>query len=270
MRPTYRTRGYVAGCSDESVLGAAFYLTDVVDGFNASVDLPEPHASSPGVRHAMGRSAAAALARLGRLDHERLGLGDLGRPDGYLERQVPRWLAHLEGYGRYEGYPPGCLPGVEEIAAWLEAGRPQGFRPGILHGDFHVGNLLFDRTGPAVVAIVDWEMCTVGDPLLDLGLLVATASSDGFPPSPIAGRLGIAGGLPTPGELVECYGEHSDRDLSAVDWYVVLGVLQDRDRRRGRHVRACAGGRGTARDRRAAPHDLARVARRALARIERP
>ena len=81
---------YVAACSDESVLGAAFYLTDVVDGFNASVDLPEPHTSAPVPATRWASTTAAALARLGRLDHERLGLGDLGRPDGYLERQVPR------------------------------------------------------------------------------------------------------------------------------------------------------------------------------------
>ncbi len=232
---------YVAGCPDESVLGAAFYLTEVVDGFNVSVELPDLHAASPAVRHAMGTSAVEALARLGRLDHESLDLNDLGRPAGFLERQVPRWLAHLEEYAEYDGYPPGCLPGVEQIAAWLEANRPRAFRPGILHGDFHAGNLLYDRSGPGVVAIVDWEMCTIGDPLLDLGLFVATASTDGFPPSPIVGRLGRAGGLPAPAELVASYAEHSDRDLSATDWYVVLACFKTAIVADGTYARAQAG-----------------------------
>jgi aminoglycoside phosphotransferase (APT) family kinase protein len=232
---------FVAGCEDDTVLGAAFYLMDVVPGFNATVELPLRHAAEPELRHAMGLSAAEALARLGRLEPAALGLGDLGSPAGWLERQVPRWLAHLDGYGRYEGYSASCLPSVGEIASWLDDNRPRDWRPGLLHGDYHLGNLMYEEAGPAVVAVVDWEMCTIGDPLLDLGLLVATASDDDLPPSPIAGLLGKAGGLPRPEEIVAAYGEQCERDLSCVDWYVVLACFKTAIVAEGTYARALVG-----------------------------
>ncbi|WP_309229724.1 MULTISPECIES: phosphotransferase family protein [unclassified Blastococcus] len=233
----------IAACADPGVLGGAvFYLMEDVDGFNATVELPEPHAGDPALRAAMGRSAARAAAVLGEIDHEALGLGDLGHPEGFLERQVGRWLRELDSYAALDGYPGPEIPGVGEVARWLERHRPPAARPGLVHGDFHLANLLFSRTGPEVAAVVDWEMVTVGDPLLDLGWLLATwPAQDGAPGSQRPSALAAAGGLATPDELVACYAEHSSRDLSAITWYRVLACFKLGIVLEGTHARACAG-----------------------------
>ena len=231
----------VATCDDEAVLGGAvFYLMEPIDGFNPAVELPPLHAGSPEIRHAMGLAAVDALARLGAVDHRQVGLSDFGRPDGFLERQVPRWLDHLARYESFEGYEPSQLPGVGAIASWLDEHRPATWSPGILHGDFHLGNLLFDRGGPGVAAIVDWEMCTIGDPLLDLGLLLASWPTPAGP-TPLSGVLGAAGSLPTADELAGYYAARSTRDLAALDWYVVLACFKTGIVVEGTHATACAG-----------------------------
>jgi aminoglycoside phosphotransferase (APT) family kinase protein len=231
----------VAGCTDEQLLGGAvFYLMEPVAGFNPVVELPSAHAASPDLRHAMGIAAADALARLGAVDHEAVGLGGFGNPDGYLERQVPRWIEHLESYCRLAGYERPRLAGVDEVAEWLDRNRPASWQPGILHGDYHLGNLLYEDDGPGVAAIVDWEMCTLGDPLLDLGLLAAAWPRPGEP-GPLSGALGCAGGLPGVEELIAAYGRQSTRDLGAIDWYVVLAGFKTGIVVEGTYARACAG-----------------------------
>ncbi|MFI6814953.1 phosphotransferase family protein [Nonomuraea sp. NPDC050328] len=206
-----------------------FYLMEPVDGFNASTGLPPRHAGDPAIRHRMGLEAAIALAALGRVPAERLP--GFGRPEGFLERQVPRWMGELESYGKLDGYPGPEIPHLHETAAWLELNRPAGFTPGIMHGDYHLANLMFAHDGPRVAAIVDWEMCTIGDPLLDLGWLVATW------PSMEAQVPGLASAK----EMVACYAELSERDLSAIDWYVVLACFKLGIVLEGSHARACAG-----------------------------
>jgi aminoglycoside phosphotransferase (APT) family kinase protein len=231
--------GLIAGCPEEGVLGdGVFYLMEPVDGFNPSVELPALHAGSAEVRHAMGLSAADAIAALGAVDHVAVGLGDVGHPEGFLERQVPRWLSELDGYAKHEGYPGPDIPGLDDVAKWLEANLPaSSYKPGISHGDYHLSNLMFRFDSPDVAAIVDWEMSTIGDPLLDLGWLLATW--------PAPGQFGIGGnlgeGLPTPAELVARYGERSERDLSAVGWYEVMACFKLGIVLEGTHARAFAG-----------------------------
>jgi aminoglycoside phosphotransferase (APT) family kinase protein len=230
----------IAACVDETVMGGAvFYLMESVRGFNPTTTLPPPHAGDPAVRHRMGLDAAAALAELGAVDHVAVGLGDLGRPDGFLERQVGRWLSELESYRALDGYPGPDIPGLMDVASWLEAGRPRDWRPGIMHGDYHLANLLYSVDGPDVAAIVDWEMCTIGDPLLDLGWLIATWP-DGDT-AKLSGAIGAAGGLPAPAELAEVYAARSDRDLSALTWYAVLACFKLGIVLEGTHARAFAG-----------------------------
>ncbi|MCK9250091.1 MAG: phosphotransferase family protein [Solirubrobacteraceae bacterium] len=219
--------------------GSVGYLMAPIDGFNPTVALPDLHAGDATVRHRMGLEAADALATLHAVDHDAVGLGDLGRPDGFLERQVPRWLGELEGYGRLDGYPGPDLPGLDDVAAWLDEHRPATFVPGIVHGDYHLANLMFAPDGPRVAAIVDWEMCTVGDPLLDLGWLLATRP-DGRTAG-VAGAIGQAGGLPSADELVARYAAATKRDLTAIDWYVVLACFKLGIVIEGTHARACAG-----------------------------
>ncbi|MGH9111945.1 MAG: phosphotransferase family protein [Acidimicrobiales bacterium] len=237
--------------------GAVFYLMEPVAGFNPASGLPPRHAADAGLRRELGLRVADAAARLGAVDHAALGLGDLGHPDGFLQRQVPRWMAELAGYGELTGYPGPDIPGLDLVAAWLDANQPASFRPGVMHGDYHLANVMIAPDGPEVAAIVDWEMCTIGDPLLDLGWLLATwpigpepaaaaGGTAGEPPSDqmaslTTGAIGGAGGLPTPAEVVARYAERSDRDLSAIDWYTVLACFKLGIVLEGTHARACAG-----------------------------
>jgi aminoglycoside phosphotransferase (APT) family kinase protein len=234
----------LAACPDETVLGGAvFYIMSYVDGVNPSVSLPA-YAEDKDNRFAMGLSAVDALATLGAVDHVAVGLGDVGRPEGFLERQVGRWLSELDTYGDLEGYPGPDIPNLAVVSAWLEANRPAAFRPGIMHGDYHLANLLYAKDEPRVAAIVDWEMCTIGDPLVDLGWLMATWPSGDRVDT--GGALGAKGNLPTTSELVERYAQQSERDLSAITWYAVLACFKLGIVLEGTYARACAGLAGKA------------------------
>lgn len=238
-RTGVRTPRLIAACPDESVMGGAvFYLMEPVDGVNPTTALP-PYAGDPAMRRRMGLEAAVALAELGRVDHVAVGLGDMGKPDGFLERQVGRWLAELDSYAALDAYPGPRIPGVPKVASWLERNRPTTWRPGIMHGDYHLANLLYSTGGPEVTAIVDWEMCTIGDPLLDLGWLIATWPGEDS--AELAGLIGAAGGLPSPAELAEAYAAGSDRDLSALTWYKVLACFKLGIVLEGTYARAFAG-----------------------------
>ena len=216
----------IATCDDPAVLGGAvFYLMEPVDGFNAGAELPALHAGDAAIRYRMGLSMADALARLGAVDHVAVGLADFGKPDGFLQRQVPRWLHELDSYRQYDGYPGPELPGVDDVSRWLEQHRPTRWQPGIMHGDYHAANVMFSRTGPEVVAIVDWEMCTIGDPLVDLGWLLATwQQADGT--SVFSHALTEAGGLAGTDELLARYAADTSRDLTHIDWYTVLACFK--------------------------------------------
>jgi len=238
---------FVAGCPDETVMhGAVFYLMAPIDGFNATVGLPALHAGDRAIQHAMGLNTADAVARLAAVDHEAVGLADFGKPDGFLERQVPRWQGELASYSQIEGYPGPEIPGVDEVGDWLDAHRPATFRPGIMHGDYHLSNVMFAPDGPELVAIVDWEMCTIGDPLLDLGWLLATwpdpaAAAETQAAGLVSGALAQIPDLPTRDELVARYAERSDRDLGAITWYSVLACYKLGIVLEGTHARACGG-----------------------------
>lgn len=222
---------------DVDVLGAAFYLMEPVDGFNASLGLPEPHASDPAMQHAMGLSMADAIAALGRVDFRAVGLEGLGKPDGWLERQVERWRSHLASYDAIEGYRGANIPGVEQVAAWLDERTPASWSPGLIHGDFHFANVIINATAGEVAAIVDWELTTIGDPMLDLGHLLATWPTSG---AGVAAGLGTAA-LPTPDEVVARYALGSTRDLSHVGWYHVLACYRLGIILEGTNARADAG-----------------------------
>lgn len=233
--------GLIAAESSEDVLGAAFYLMEPVDGFNPTVGLPPLHKGSPAVRREMGFSLVDGIAALGRVDHVAKGLSDLGRADGFLERQVGRWRKQLESYHQYEGWAgPGEIEGVETVGAWLEAHRPASFKPGIIHGDYHLANVLYRYDSPKLAAIVDWELTTIGDPLLDLGWVMATWP---LPEAIEAGTVSVTpwDGFPTIEEMVERYAGQTDRDMSHMHWYGVLACYKLGIILEGTNARAAAG-----------------------------
>ena len=228
----------IAAEADDGVLGASFYLMEPVDGFNATVEIPDLHRSSPDVGHRMGLALAEGIATLACIDHTAVGLDGFGRVEGYLDRQVSRWWSQLESYSELAGYHGPDIPGLDQVAAWLEANQPTDFTPGIMHGDYHLANVMYRRDSPELAAIVDWELCTVGDPLVDLGVLLATwAEGDD---TTLANNPSIPG-LPTAAELVSHYGERSDRDISAVAWYTALACYKLGIILEGTHARASAG-----------------------------
>jgi aminoglycoside phosphotransferase (APT) family kinase protein len=193
------------------------------------------------MRHAMGLDLVDSIAALGRIDYRAVGLSDFGRPDGYLERQVGRWQSQLESYSELEGYPGPEIPGLDRVAQWLGDNRPTSWKPGILHGDYHLANVMYRHDAPRLAAIVDWELSTIGDPLLDLGGLLATLPApDG---SSAGGAIGLQpwDGFPTTDELVERYAKGSERDLSQVGWYGVLACYKLGIILEGTHARASAG-----------------------------
>lgn len=231
----------IAACPDESVLGAAFYLMEPVEGFNPTTGLPPLHAGSPAVRHRMGLALVEGIAALGALDYRALGLTGLGRPENFLARQVDRWKAQLASYAELPGWPgPDEIPGVDKVADWLAANCPAQFTPGIIHGDYHLANVMYRFDSGELAAIVDWELTTIGDPLIDLGWLLATWP-EGDPPDETAVSVHPWQGFPTAAELVEHYRARSTRDLSAIGWYGVLACYKLGIILEGTHARACAG-----------------------------
>ena len=228
-------------CTDTDVMGVVFYLMEPVDGFNATVSLPDLYKNDEQVQRGIGLSAIDALARLGRVDYQQVGLGDFGKPEGFLQRQVPRWMKELDGYSELDGYDGPQIPQLADVAAWLREKCPAQFTPGIMHGDYHLANLMYRHDRGEIAAIVDWEMCTIGDPLLDLGWMLATWPEPGAPPVGPAASLARLPGLPKPAELVEHYGERTDRDLTHLDWYHVMACFKLGIILEGTHARACAG-----------------------------
>lgn len=230
--------GYIAHCDDESVLGAAFLLMDPVDGFNPINGLPELHRSDADLRRRMGESLVEALAELGSLDYKSLGLEGFGKPEGYLQRQPSRWRGEMESYSTLPGYSKNDLPHERVIYQWLEDNVPDTFQPGLIHGDCSLANTMFNHDDGELVALIDWEITTIGDPLLDLGWVLATADDIG---GLTTLAIGTETGVPTRAEMINHYRRHSHRDLTFLEWYAVLACYKLGAILEGTHARACAG-----------------------------
>jgi aminoglycoside phosphotransferase (APT) family kinase protein len=213
--------GLIAACATEEVLGAAFYLMEPVEGVNPSEDLPERLTYDQDWQTALGLSMVDGLAALSRVDLAARGLADFGRSDGWLERQVPRWRKQLDSYAALPNYPGPSLPHVDEVGGWLEEHRPEMAHLGLLHGDVHFANVIIKRDAPELVAFVDWELATVGDPLLDLGHMIST-----WPGRPATVARVEIPGLPGPDVLIERYAQQSGRDVSDIEWYIVLACYR--------------------------------------------
>ena len=215
--------GFIAGCDDLDVLGVVFYLMEEVDGFNPGDSMDEAYVRNPEWRHQVGLSYAASLAKLGNVAWEGSPLAELKRPGSFLERQVPQFLRLLESY-RHDKYAPESLA-VADLAEWLESNRPADGEPGIIHGDPHLSNVLLRRDKPELAAFVDWEMCTVGDPLLDLGWMLICWPLDTYTIAAGA-ELAALGGLASRRELLDAYLAADGRETSSLDWYVAMACFK--------------------------------------------
>jgi aminoglycoside phosphotransferase (APT) family kinase protein len=212
--PHARVRG---ACDDASVIGSWFYVMDHVDGWSPmqTDGWPSPFDADLAARRGLAFELIDGIARLARVDWERRGLDGFGTPDGFHERQVDRWLHHLARFKFRD------IPGLDQAAAWLRTHRPRRYQPGIMHGDYQFANVMYQHGAPArLAAIVDWEMATIGDPLLDLGWVLM-----GWPDDPDApGSLAYVDytGMPGRDELLQRYAATSGRAVGDVEYYVIL------------------------------------------------
>jgi aminoglycoside phosphotransferase (APT) family kinase protein len=206
-----------AACDDPEVIGACFYLMSMVDGWSPMSmgdHWPAPFDADLSARRGLGVELVDGIARLARVDWRARGLEGFGRPEGFHDRQVDRWLAHLAAFQ----FRP--LPGLEETSAWLRAHKPAHYEPGIMHGDYQFANVMFAHCAPArLAAIVDWEMATVGDPLLDLGWVMNGWTDPGEDRT--RGYVDQTG-LPSRDEVLAHYAELSGRPVTEIDYYVIL------------------------------------------------
>jgi aminoglycoside phosphotransferase (APT) family kinase protein len=205
-------------CRDDALLGRPFYVMAHVDGVVLQAPLPG-WAQDPGNRGPIGTELVAAVAALGSVDWRNRGLDGFGKPEGFLERQVNRWLGQLARYQARD------LPGLEELAGWLRQQQAPAQPSAILHGDYSLFNVLFSRTGPRLTAVVDWETATIGDPLVDLGWLVAQWSEPGEPPVIETGITHLEG-MAGRSELVAEYARLTGRDTSAIAYYAALASFK--------------------------------------------
>ncbi|MBV8349674.1 MAG: phosphotransferase family protein [Mycolicibacterium sp.] len=199
-----------------------------IDGRPMVLRRPPEHprpTSNKTMRHRVGLHFAESLALLGNAPWEGSELAAIKRPGSFVARQVPQWRGMLDAYRRQDGYPADSLPGADELADWLAANRPADSAPGIMHGDVHLNNVLLRRDRPEVAAFVDWEMCTVGDPLLDLGWLLICWPVDPDPLG-VGAPLAALGGLATRQELLDAYLGAGGRSTARLDWYQALACFK--------------------------------------------
>jgi aminoglycoside phosphotransferase (APT) family kinase protein len=229
-------------CEDDTVNGAPFYVMRFVDGpvLRSPDDVARffPRVEE---RLGIGFGTVDALAELHGLDPDAVGLGDLGRKDAYVERQLRRWS------GQWEKGKTRDLPVVDEVFAKLSARIPIQGPATIVHGDFRLDNAILDYGGE-VAAVVDWELCTLGDPLADLGLLLVywAEPSDEF--TGLTQPATTAPGFPSRAQVKDRYAERTGRDLANVDYYVALGYWKLAVILEGVYARLLSGQYGTTGD----------------------
>ena len=198
-------------CTDEEVNGAPFYVMAFVDG--VVLDSPEKGELLPQhLRTAASEHLVDVLADLHAVDVDAVGLGDLAKREGYVERQVKRWSTQWENSKTRE------LPAIEEVSRLLSRDIPVQQGVSIAHGDYRFGNVLTDVNQGRVAAVLDWELCTLGDPLADLGYIGIYWTDPGQPINRANDPSGLAG-FPAYDDLVERYARRTGRDVSNIGYY---------------------------------------------------
>jgi aminoglycoside phosphotransferase (APT) family kinase protein len=212
----------LARCEDVAVIGAPFYLMERVPGLILRRDPPPGLAVDAAAARRLGEAFVDTLVELHALDPAAIGLGDFGRPDGYVARQVDGWTR------RYGDARTDDVPDMEETAAWLAASLPPNNGASIIHNDFKYDNLVLDPDRLAVRGVLDWEMATRGDPLMDLGTALAYWVEAGDPDELQASRFGpthLPGSL-TRRELAARYLDRSGRPAGDLRFYYAFGLFK--------------------------------------------
>ena len=209
-------------CEDVDIIGAPFYVMERRRGLVLDQEFPPGWRPDPELHHAISESLVRVLVDLHAVDWRAAGLDTIGRPDGYMQRQVSGWI------DRYQRSRTAEVQDVEPLSAWLLARLPESPPATVIHNDFKLNNVLLDPPDPRrITAVLDWEMATVGDPLSDLASLLVYWTA--------AGEAEMMGGLkavtaepgfPTRQEIIHLYATSSGRDVSRLDWYVAFAYFK--------------------------------------------
>ncbi len=232
-----RTPRVIATCDDEAVIGAPFYVMELVDGDVLTSDVPPALDDEPS-RARIGEELVDALVEVHAVDWRAAGLEGYGKPTGYLERQLRRFG------GLWEHNRTRALPVLDRVTAWLGEHRPESGEATIVHGDYRLGNTMFAHGAPPrLTAIFDWELATIGDPLADVGYLVGTWTEPGDGESWLfaLGAVTQRPGFPGRAELIARYEERSGRSMSDVRWYTTLALWKSAVFLEGSYKRRLAG-----------------------------
>jgi aminoglycoside phosphotransferase (APT) family kinase protein len=212
-------------CTDAEVLGQPFYVMERVEGHIVTTQLPAGYADTPAERTTLSNGLVDVLATLHSVDYTAAGLGEFGRPDGYLSRQVARWSKQWD-MTRIEG-----MDQVDALAAQLTASMPATQRNTVVHGDYRLDNTMLHPTEVGRInAVLDWEMSTLGDPLADLGILLVYWAQDSDPDlrksgAPVGAVTSLPGFL-SRDEVANGYATRSGLDVTELPWYVAFGFFK--------------------------------------------
>jgi aminoglycoside phosphotransferase (APT) family kinase protein len=233
-----RVPDVLAVCDDPSTIGAPFYVMERIEGDVMVTSIPT-QLDSPAERRRIGEQLIESLVEIHAVDWRAAGLEGFGKPTGYLERQLRRFL------GLWELNKTREIPAVETVGRWLAEHLPGSPAATIVHGDYRLGNTIFAPQAPARLdAVLDWEMATIGDPLADLGYLCMMWTEAGDPEVGLRealGRVTRAEGFPTRAELVERYEQLSGRSMRDIRWYMTLALWKSIVFMEGNYKRAIAG-----------------------------
>lgn len=224
LRPVYaKVPQPLAFCEDERVLGTPFYVMERVEGVILRKGVPDEMVPGPELTARIAHELVDTLSELHAVDYEAAGLGELGRPEGYVRRQI-------EGWGkRYRNAQTDDIPDADRVAAWLLESMPPEPGASLIHNDFKHDNVVLDPDDwSRIVAVLDWEMATLGDPLMDLGTSLAYWIQEDDPPEVLSSRLSptLWPGTPTRADFVERYARVSGRDLHDVVFYFAYGLFK--------------------------------------------
>ena len=224
LSPVFPCPRPLAYCEDESLIGSTFYVMEKLTGVILRRDLPKGLSYSPEQARKLCTNLLDTQIRLHTLDYVAAGLADMGKPQGYVERQVNGWCERF-GKARTDD-----VPKCETLMAWLNAYRPpDSAKPGTIHNDYRFDNVVLDpRDNLSIVGVLDWEMATLGDPLMDLGSSLAYWVQPGDPPQMQSLRMQPSNlpGMLTREEIVRYYADKTGFDVSNPDWYYVFGLFR--------------------------------------------
>jgi aminoglycoside phosphotransferase (APT) family kinase protein len=227
-------------CEDDRVNGAPFYVMGFVEG-PVLRQADDAKRFDEGERRAIGERVVDILVAIHEVEPDAVGLGELGRKEAYVERQLRRWQ------GQWEKSKTRERPLVDDVHDRLSARVPEQGPATIVHGDYRLDNMILSPSGE-VAAVVDWELCTLGDPLADVGMLLVYWSEEGDDFMPLFAPATIAPGFPTRNEVRARYAERSGRDLAEIDFFVALGYWRLAIILEGVASRYAAGGYGKTRE----------------------